>query len=130
MQALGRHLLVDLYDCDRERLDDPDYIAAELQAAATAAGARVLGTAFHRFNPGGVTGVLIVQESHLAVHTWPERGYAALDLFTCGHQTDPWAAYQRLKDALGAMRDNVVEVSRGLDAVGDRYSAPSNMQRK
>ena len=80
MQALGRHLLVDLYGCDRERLDDPDYIAAELQAAAQAAGTRVLGTAFHRFSPGGVTGVLIVQESHLAVHTWPERGYAALDL--------------------------------------------------
>lgn len=120
MQALGRHLLVDLYGCDHTRLDDPDYIAAELQAAATAAGTRVLGTAFHRFSPGGVTGVLIVQESHLAVHTWPERGYAALDLFTCGHQTDPWAAYRRLKDAFGAMRDNVVEVSRGLDAVRDR----------
>lgn len=123
MQALGRHLLVDLYGCNRTRLDDPDYIAAELQAAATAAGTRVLGTAFHRFNPGGVTGVLIVQESHLAVHTWPERGYAALDLFTCGHQTDPWAAYQRLKCAFGAVRDNVVEVSRGLDVlrvVGDR----------
>lgn len=126
MQALGRHLLVDLYGCDRARLDDPDYIAAELQAAATAAGTRVLGTAFHRFSPGGVTGVLIVQESHLAIHTWPERGYAALDLFTCGEQTDPWAAYQRLKDAFSAMRDNVVEVSRGLN----RYSAPSNMQRK
>jgi S-adenosylmethionine decarboxylase proenzyme len=116
MQAIGRHLLVDLYGCDRERLDDPDYIAVELQAAATAAGSRVLGTAFHRFSPGGITGVLIVQESHLAVHTWPERGYAALDLFTCGRQTDPWAAYQRLKCAFGATRDNVVEVSRGLHA--------------
>ena len=89
---------------------------AELQAAAQAAGTRVLGTAFHRFSPGGVTGVLIVQESHLAVHTWPERGYAALDLFTCGHQTDPWAAYQRLRCAFGATQDNVVEVSRGLGA--------------
>ena len=116
MKALGRHLLVDLYDCDRDLLDDRDYIEAQLRNAATTAGARILGAVFHRFDPHGVTGVLVVQESHLAIHTWPERGYAAIDLFTCGSEIDPWLAYQALKRAFRSVRDNAVEVSRGLGA--------------
>ena len=114
MKALGRHLLVDLYGCDPDLLDDLSYIETQLRAAAKAAGARVLGAAFHHFSPHGVTGVLVVQESHLAIHTWPERGYAAVDLFTCGSEIDPWVAYQTLKKAFAATRDNAVEVSRGL----------------
>lgn len=114
MKALGRHLLIDLYDCGVDLLDDRDYIEAQLRLAAKAAGARILGAIFHRFNPHGVTGVLVVQESHLAIHTWPERGYAAIDLFTCGSEIDPWLAYQTLKQAFAAGRDNVVEVNRGL----------------
>ena len=70
MKALGRHLLIDLYDCDERLLDDREYIETQLHAAAEAAGARILGALFHRFSPHGVTGVLVVQESHLAVHTW------------------------------------------------------------
>ena len=114
MKALGRHLLIDLYDCDERLLDDREYIETQLHAAAEAAGARVLGAVFHRFSPHGVTGLLVVQESHLAVHTWPERRYAAIDLFTCGRDIDPWLAYKRLKRAFGAGRDNAVEVGRGL----------------
>ena len=114
MKALGRHLLIDLYDCDERLLDDREYIETQLHAAAEAAGARILGTLFHRFSPHGVTGVLVVQESHLAVHTWPERRYAAIDLFTCGSDIDPWLAYKSLKRAFGAGRDNAVEVGRGL----------------
>ena len=64
MKALGRHLLIDLYDCDERLLDDLEYIETQLHAAAEAAGARVLGAVFHRFSPHGVTGVLVVQESH------------------------------------------------------------------
>ena len=90
-------------DCDASLLDDRDYIEARLRDAATAAGARVLSATFHHFTPHGVTGVLVVQESHLAVHTWPERGYAAVDLFTCGNEIDPWLAYQSLKEAFGAI---------------------------
>ena len=114
MKALGRHLLIDLYDCDERLLDDREYIETQLHAAAEAAGARILGALFHRFSPHGVTGVLVVQESHLAVHTWPERRYAAIDLFTCGSDIDPWLAYKSLKRAFGAKRDNAVEVGRGL----------------
>jgi len=114
MKALGRHLLIDLYDCDERLLDDREYIETQLHAAAEAAGARVLGAVFHRFSPHGVTGVLVVQESHLAVHTWPERRYAAIDLFTCGSDIDPWLAYKSLKRAFGAGRDNAVGVGRGL----------------
>jgi spermidine synthase len=114
MNGLGRHLLIDLYDCDESLLDDQTYIEAELKTAAEAAGARILGAVFHRFSPHGVTGVLVVQESHLAVHTWPERRYAAIDLFTCGSNIDPWLAYKSLKRAFAAQRDNVAEISRGL----------------
>ena len=116
MKPLGRHLLIDLYGCDADLLDDRAYIEARLRAAATAAGARILGATFHRFTPHGVTGVLVVQESHLAIHTWPERGYAAIDLFTCGSEIDPWLAFQSLKEGFGASRDNAVEVNRGLGA--------------
>ena len=114
MKALGRHLLIDLYDCDAKLLDDATYIEDQLRQAAQVAGARILDAIFHRFSPHGVTGVLVVQESHLAVHTWPERGYAAIDLFTCGSEIDPWLAYQALKRAFAAGRDNAVEVNRGL----------------
>ena len=119
MKTLGRHLLIDLYDCDERLLDDREYIETQLHAAAEAAGARILGAVFHHFSPHGVTGVLVVQESHLAVHTWPERRYAAIDLLTCGSDIDPWLAYKSLKRAFGAGRDNTVEIGRGLiDEVG------------
>ena len=113
MRALGRHLLVDLYGCDCDLLDDREYIETQLRAAAAAAGARILGAVFHRFNPHGVTGVLVVQESHLAIHTWPEYGYAAVDLFTCGQNINPWRAYEILKAVLRADRATAVEMHRG-----------------
>ena len=118
MKPLGRHLLIDLYGCNTDLLDDQDYVEAQLRAAANTARMRLLGATFHRFTPHGITGVLIVQESHLAIHTWPERGYAAIDLFTCGIEIDPWSAYQLLKRAFGATRENAVEINRGLGVEG------------
>ncbi|MEW6756141.1 MAG: adenosylmethionine decarboxylase [Candidatus Latescibacterota bacterium] len=115
--ALGRHLLVDLYGCDPSLLDDPRGVEEALREAARAAGATVVGAAFHRFSPHGVTGVLLVQESHLAIHTWPERGFAAVDLFTCGQVTDPWRACPCLEQLLRAGRYTAVEVARGQPAL-------------
>ena len=113
MEALGRHILVDFHDCSPALLDDAQYLASAMDRAARAAGARVLNSTFHRFSPCGVTGVLAIQESHLAIHTWPERSFAAVDLFTCGEQVDPWQACQLLKEALGARRGLAVELWRG-----------------
>tara|TARA_Y100000588_G_C13762580_1_gene714666 strand:- start:18 stop:395 length:378 start_codon:yes stop_codon:yes gene_type:complete len=113
MQALGKHILVDLYECPSELLNDVEHIEASMQKAARRAGATILNSNFHRFSPHGVTGVLTIQESHLAIHTWPEYGYAAVDLFTCGQTINPWRAYEVLKEELHAERATAVEMHRG-----------------
>ena len=82
--VLGAHLILELYDCDRMLLADNDRVATELENAVRGAGAHVVKTAFHEFHPGGVSGVILIAESHVTIHTWPEYGYAAIDVFTCG----------------------------------------------
>ena len=111
-RRLGRQVLIDLYDCPRKVLDDEKLIAASMIAAAREAGAAVVGSTFHRFSPCGVSGVVAIRESHLAIHTWPEYGYAAIDLFTCGDGVDPWIAHDALKRALGAGRGDAIELPR------------------
>ncbi|UTH75964.1 adenosylmethionine decarboxylase [Chromobacterium sp. IIBBL 290-4] len=84
-KALGRHLLADFHDCPPAALADPAAVEAALREAARLAGATVLAGHVHHFGDGqGVTGILLLMESHLSIHTWPEHGYAALDLFMCG----------------------------------------------
>ena len=117
MKALGQHILVDLYGCDAELLNDVAYIEEHLKQAALAAGATIVGSTFHRFSPHGITGVLTIQESHLAIHTWPEYGFAAVDLFTCGEGIDPWPAYESIKTALRAAHGTAVEMHRGQPAL-------------
>lgn len=106
------HLLVECLACDVARLDDAPALEAALRRAAEAVGARVVGAGFHRFAPQGVTGFLLLEESHLSIHTWPERRYAAVDLFTCG-ASDPAEALPVLREALGAERLDVLRVARG-----------------
>ena len=89
MNALGKHLLLELKGCDKEELNNTGFLKDALLVAANEAGATVLGESFHRFNPQGVSGVVIVAESHLFIHTWPEYGYAAADIFTCGNSVQP-----------------------------------------
>lgn len=83
MRALGQHLLLDLWGVG-SLLDDADALRRHLEAAARAGGATVVESRFHRFSPQGVSGVVILAESHLALHTWPENDFAAVDVFTCG----------------------------------------------
>jgi len=84
MNSLGRHILVEYYNCDPEILNDVFKIEESMVAAAKEAEATVINATFHHFSPYGVSGVVVIQESHLAIHTWPERGYAAVDVFSCG----------------------------------------------
>ena len=86
--------------------------------AARACGATIVQTVFHSFNPQGVSGVVVIAESHLAIHTWPEYGHAAVDVFTCGDSIDPWIAVDRLKEGLGAGRIHTREVPRILLPAG------------
>ena len=114
MNALGRHLLVELHDCDREALNDLDLIREVMLKAAVDCGAVIMGESFHRFSPQGVSGVVVIAESHISIHTWPEYGYAAADVFTCGTSVNPEVAAQVLIEKLGSKNHTVTEIKRGV----------------
>ena len=114
MNALGRHFLLDLKDCNREVLNDLTYLQNALCSAAKNAGATVLGESFHRFSPQGVSGVVIIAESHFSLHTWPEHGYAAVDIFTCGDSVKPELAVDILTETLESKSPSFMEIKRGL----------------
>jgi S-adenosylmethionine decarboxylase proenzyme len=88
-----------------------------LRAAAKESGATVVAAAFHRLVPQGVSGVVVLEESHFCIHTWPERGYASADLFTCG-ACCPARGHEMIARALGASRVELLELERGLDPPG------------
>ena len=84
-----------------------------MNQAAELAGATIVSSNFHHFSPHGVSGVVIIAESHLTIHTWPEYGYAAVDLFTCGDTVDPWIAFDFLKNELECEHQSAIELKRG-----------------
>lgn len=115
MDALGKHLLLELKDCNRELLSDLGFLRDALLSAAREAGAIIIGESFHPFDPyGGVSGMVIIAESHLAIHTWPEFGYAAVDIFTCGNSLRPEGAVELLVNGLQARNPSVLELERGI----------------
>ena len=114
MNALGRHLLVELHDCERGALNDLDFIREVMVKAAVDCGAVVLGESFHRFSPQGVSGVVVIAESHISIHTWPEFGYAAVDVFTCGTSVKPEIAAEVLIEKLGSRNHTLTEIQRGV----------------
>jgi S-adenosylmethionine decarboxylase proenzyme len=114
LNALGRHLLLELKDCDPEILNDLEFLKSSLSETAVQIGATVIGDSFHRFSPQGVSGVVIVSESHLFIHTWPEYGYAAVDVFTCGETVDPTLAVKPLVEKLGSKSSSAIELKRGI----------------
>ncbi len=116
-RTLGTQLLIDLYDCERGLLDNEKAVEKALVQAARAANATVVETVLHRFSPQGVSGVIVIAESHLAVHTWPEHGYAALDVFTCSGRLNPDRIIEELKRAFSAARCESRLVMRGPDEV-------------
>ena len=119
MKALGRQIMVEFFDCDRELLNDERFIGEVMKEAAVRCGATIVETVFHTFNPHGISGVVVIAESHLTIHTWPEYGYAAVDLFTCGEEINPEIAFDFLEEKLKAGSFSVVEMLRGLIKVKD-----------
>ncbi len=114
MNVLGKQLLLELKGCDEEVLNDLGFLKGVLLKAANEAGATVLGESFHQFNPHGVSGVVIIAESHIFIHTWPEHGYAAIDIFTCGDSVKPERAAEVLISKLGAKSHSMMEIQRGI----------------
>lgn len=124
---------MELYDCDRQILDDVERIDRIVVEAARAANATVVSQVGHQFAPYGVSAIVAIGESHLAVHTWPEHGYCAADIFTCGEHTDNEAAFEVLRRAFRARDCAAMEVTRGLrERVGETvpvarpYQSPSS----
>jgi S-adenosylmethionine decarboxylase len=108
----GMHLLVDLWGA--RHLQDPAFIESALREASEAAGATILHSHFHHFSPnGGVSGVIVLAESHISIHTWPERNFAAIDIFMCG-SCDPYRSLPILKAAFEATEMRLNEERRGL----------------
>ena len=113
MNALGRHLLIELRQCDSELLDDIRYVEDAMVSAADQAGATIVGRSFHKFHPRGVTGIVAIAESHLCIHTWPEYCYASLDIFTCGTAFKPEKATQLIIERFRSAQQSITEIERG-----------------
>lgn len=114
MQALGRQILVEFYGCDRDVLNDEPLIRDILLEGVRRSNATIVSDTFHTFSPHGVSGVVVIAESHVAIHTWPEHGYAAVDIFTCGDTIDPWVIQKYLEKGFGAGNVSSMEMKRGL----------------
>ena len=114
MNALGRHLLLELFDCDTEAINNLESVKGALVEAAKRAEATIIDVVFHEFNPFGVSGVVVIAESHLSIHTWPEYRYAAVDIFSCGDVLQPDVAANYLVEQFAAERTSIVEMQRGM----------------
>lgn len=113
MQSLGRQLIVELYGCDKTILDDPIRLKHILIDAISRSGATIIQPFFHQFSPHGISGVVVIAESHVAIHTWPEFLYCALDIFTCGYQVKPDLILEHIRTGFTARDVSVMEVKRG-----------------
>jgi S-adenosylmethionine decarboxylase len=114
LNALGRHLLLELFDCDLDAITNLESVKGVLVEAAKRAQATIVDVVFHEFNPFGISGVVVIAESHLSIHTWPEHRYAAVDIFSCGEILQPEVAATYLVEQFGAERTSVVELQRGM----------------
>ncbi len=113
--ALGRQMTLECYDCDRVILANPAKMEQVFLDAARKSGATVISSHFHAFEPQGISGVVIISESHFAVHAWPEHDYAAVDIFTCGESINFDVAADTIRDGLGSARTIVSSLmNRGI----------------
>ena len=114
MKSLGYHLILELEGCPEACLNDPEAVRRIMIESVEASGATMIRPFFHQFAPQGVSGVVIISESHFSIHTWPEYGYAAVDIFTCGDQIDMDVAVETLRRGLGAEAIQKMLLTRGM----------------
>ena len=118
--SLGSHLLIELFGCDGRALEREDHVGLAMRDAAVESEATVVAQSFHEFKPYGVSGAVIIQESHYTIHTWPEHGYAAVDLFYCGGTVQVHKAVEVLQDRFRPERIKFLVVRRGLQTEVER----------
>jgi len=106
-KPLGKHIIAEFYECNSSKIDDLEYLKIS--------GSTLVDVMFHKFSPQGVTGIALIMESHLSVHTWPENNYVAIDFFTCNLEIDPLLAIHYLKDKLECKRPAVKTLDRGTE---------------
>lgn len=112
-QPAGWHYLLELFGCSHSKTDDHSFVLNSLQKAANEARATVVDIVSHRFSPSGVTAVALLKESHLSIHCWPEAGYVAVDLFSCGDKGDPQAACDFLAAEFESTHRELKKIRRG-----------------
>ena len=118
--SLGSHLLIEMYGCQGSMLEAEKYVGDAMRDAARASKATVVEQSFHEFKPWGVSGAVIIQESHYTIHTWPEHRYAAIDLFYCGGGVQVHRALDVLKERFLPERIKFLVVRRGIQSEVDR----------
>jgi S-adenosylmethionine decarboxylase len=111
---LGKQIIAELLGCKVEAMNSLGTVKRAMLEAAKASNSTVVKSVFHKFNPQGISGVVVVAESHLAIHTWPEYGYAAVDIFTCGDHTKPKRGLKVLAKLLGARKIKYKRIKRGI----------------
>ena len=113
MDTLGKHVILEMWGCCKDTIDNVEVVKEILVKATASVKATLVDVVCHRFSPYGVTGVAILAESHIAVHTWPERGYAAADIFICGSAINPRDAAAYMTEAFSAKETSFLELKRG-----------------
>lgn len=119
MKSLGYHLILELEGCPEAPLNDPKIVSRVMTEAVESSGATMIQPFFHKFAPQGVSGVVIISESHFSIHTWPEYGYAAVDIFTCGDQIDMDKAVEIIRGGFEATSIQKLMLSRGMPDLPD-----------
>lgn len=114
LYALGTHLLIELRECNPEILKSIEKVRSVMVSAAKEAKATIIDVSFHEFNPFGISGIVVIAESHLTIHTWPEYSYAAVDIFTCGGVIKPEVAVTYLIKQFECKNPSIVEMKRGI----------------
>lgn len=114
MKTLGRHLVIEMHGCRSDLLGDLHTAKRALKEALESCKATFMGEHYTLFPGGGISGIIVIAESHISIHTWPEHGYAAVDVFTCGEHVDPWKAYEAFVKNYSPARVNVMEIKRGI----------------
>ncbi len=123
INSIGKHWHLELYGCDVKKIEKTEFVQASLREAAHQSGATIVNENFHQFSPFGVSGVVVIEESHFTIHTWPEYGYAAVDFFTCGEGININKAVEVLKGKFETEEIEITYFDRG-----DLQKAKSKMK--